>query len=263
MPFATNGGTRIFYDVAGDGPAMVMLHANPCDHRMWMYQISHFSRRFRVIAPDMRGYGRTDKVTTPYDFDALVGDVLTVCEAEKVTSGVIAGASLGSKIAFQLVADYPDLFQAQIQVGGNAFRGTSYDGRITGYEAADPDVTNYRRGHLKELFAPDFSETPRGRYLSGVILEDSAQLSGKAIATLFHSFDDVDLVSDVPKISIPTLIVNGAHDNSLEGGRRTAGLIPGAKHAVIEDAGHLCILENPATFDGLCEIFLEENQLLP
>lgn len=261
MPYANNDGVKVYYEVAGTGTPFVMLHANPCDHRMWMYQISHFSRFFRVIALDMRGYGRTDKVETPYGFDDLVQDVIAVCRQEDVTHGILAGASMGSKIAFKLGVDHPDLFQAQIHVGGNSFRGTSYDGRITGYE--NEDLPPYRANHLKELFAPGFSETDRGRYLSSVILEDSNLLSGKAIGTLFHTFDNVNLSEKVSALKVPVLIVNGIHDNSLTGGQKTAALIVGAQHETIPEAGHLCILEDPEMFDRLCEDFLRKHSLFP
>ena len=261
MPFAFNKGVKTYYEVTGEGPDFLMLHANPCDHRMWMYQIAFFSRRFRVIATDMRGYGRTDKPAEPYVFEALTEDALAVCEQERITSGIIAGASMGSKIAFKMVIDRPDLFQAMIHVGGNAHRGSSYDGRAAGYLGAD--VPSYRAGHLAELFAPGFSGTPRGKFHSNIILDDSAALSGKAISTLFHSFDGVDLVSQVPGIKIPVQIVNGIHDNSFEGGKKTASLIEGARHDVIDNAGHLCCLEDPARFQDICVSFLGENGLYP
>ena len=261
MPYANNDGVKVYYEVAGTGTPFVMLHANPCDHRMWMYQISHFSRYFRVIALDMRGYGRTDKVETSYSFDDLIQDVITVCRQEKVTNGILAGASMGSKIAFKLGVDHPDLFQAQIHVGGNSFRGTSYDGRITGYE--NEDLPPYRANHLKELFAPGFSETDRGRYLSSVILEDSERLSGKAIGKLFHTFDNVNLSEQVSDLKVPVLIVNGIHDNSLTGGKKTAALIAGARHETIPNAGHLCILEDPEMFERFCEDFLRNHGLFP
>lgn len=261
MPYAINKGVKTYYEVTGEGPDFLMLHANPCDHRMWMYQVAFFSRRFRVITTDMRGYGRSDKPESPYGFEDLAGDAFAVCEQENITSGVIAGASMGSKIAFKMVIDRPDLFQAMIHVGGNAHRGASYDGRAEGYLHAD--VPSYRSKHLAELFAPGFSETPRGKFHSQNILQDSGNLSGKALAMLFRSFDEADLVSQVPAIRIPVQIVNGVHDNSLTGGRKTASLIKGARHAVIDNAGHLCCLEEPARFQEICVSFLTENGLFP
>jgi pimeloyl-ACP methyl ester carboxylesterase len=261
MPYCSNQGVRIYYEVAGDGPDFLMLHANPCDHRMWMYQMASFSRRFRVIAPDMRGYGRTDKPEEPYGFEALAADAFAVCEHEGVTGGIVAGASMGSKIAFKMAVDRPGFFQALIHVGGNAFRGDTYDARAQGYLGHRLPV--YRAQHLQELFAPGFANSPRGRYLCNVILDDSSRLSGKALSTLFHSFDGVELAGQVAAIRVPVLIVNGRHDNSLAGGTKTAVLIEGARHDIIENAGHLCILEDPAAFDRLAVSFLQDCGLYP
>ncbi len=260
MPWCTRNGVRLYYEVAGEGPDLLMLHANPCDHRMWMYQVAHFSRRYRVIAPDMRGYGRSDRPEDGYGFSQVVDDAFTICEQEGVTGAIVAGASMGAKVAFSMAIERPALVRALVQVGGNAFRGSSYDGRAEGY--LGPDLAVYRARHLSELFAPGFAATARGRYLCNVILEDSSRLSGKALSALFRSFDGVDLANRVGAIKVPVLIVNGAHDNSLEGGRRTASLIAGARHVVIQNAGHLCILEDPETFDGVVVDFLRENGLL-
>jgi len=261
MPFAVNKGVRTYYEVTGEGPDLVMLHANPCDHRMWMYQIAYFSRRFRVIATDMRGYGRTDKPESSYGYEELAEDVYAVCKQEGVTNGVLAGASMGSKTAFKIAIDRPEMFQALIHVGGNSFRGGSYDGRAAGYLGGD--IPGYRARHLAELFAPGFSDTPRGRYLSSVILDDSHRLSGLALSALFHSFDGVELAKEVLAINVPVQIVNGIHDNSLEGGKKTAALIEGARHDVIDNAGHLCCLEDPAAFDAIATRFLQDNGLWP
>ncbi|MCZ6610380.1 MAG: alpha/beta hydrolase, partial [Alphaproteobacteria bacterium] len=66
MPKSRANGVDIHYEVAGEGPPMVLIHANPFDHNLWMYQIAHFSTWFKVIAVDIRGYGRSEKVTKAY-----------------------------------------------------------------------------------------------------------------------------------------------------------------------------------------------------
>ena len=192
MPYTTNGGVRTYYVTAGEGPAMVLVHANPFDHRLWLYQTAYFSHFFKVIAVDLRAYGLSDKPETPYSFAAVAGDVLAACRAEGVERAVLCGASIGSKVALWLGLEHPGMFPSLVLVGGGAGRGRSYDGRISGYR--DNDVAAYRTTHMAELVAPGFWDTAIGRHLFGMFLENSASLSGEAIARLFESFDDADLV---------------------------------------------------------------------
>jgi pimeloyl-ACP methyl ester carboxylesterase len=66
MPFSRANGADIWYEVTGEGPTMVLVHANPFDHDLWMYQAEHFSTWFKVVSIDIRGYGRSAKVTSAY-----------------------------------------------------------------------------------------------------------------------------------------------------------------------------------------------------
>src|SRR5687768_4606400 len=66
MPYSGANKVNIWYEVAGDGPAMILVHANPFDNTLWTYQVSHYSTWFKVISIDIRGYGRSVKQTTPF-----------------------------------------------------------------------------------------------------------------------------------------------------------------------------------------------------
>ena len=86
MPVSRTNGVDIWYEVKGDGPAMVLVHANPFDHDLWMYQSAHFSTWFKVIGVDIRGYGRSAKVTTPYSLKDMCDDVVGVTTVDAVRS---------------------------------------------------------------------------------------------------------------------------------------------------------------------------------
>jgi 3-oxoadipate enol-lactonase len=261
MPYCENGGVAVWYETAGAGPGFVFVHANPCDHRMWCYQVARFSTRFRTLTVDLRGYGRSGKPETRYAFGAVADDVMAAIGAGGMGRPVLAGASIGAKIAFRMALDAPDAFSALVLVGGNAFRGASYDARIDGYRGEG--VAAYRLRHLAELFAPGFLDTAVGGHLAAMLTDDTPRLSGEAIARLFEAFDGVDLAGEVAELEPPVLIVNGEHDLSLAGARRTAALIPGAVHRVIPGTGHLCNLEDPAAFDAIVAEFLAANGLWP
>jgi len=261
MPYCMSGEARVWYETAGEGPGFVFVHANPCDHRMWLFQVARFSTRFRTLAVDLRGYGRSAKPESAYPFAELAADVMAAIRAEGVERAVLAGASIGAKLAFRMALDAPDAFSALVLIGGNAFRGRSYDSRIKAYR--EEGVAAYRKKHLAELFAPGFADTPAGRHLAAMLTDDTGRLSGEAIARLFEAFDGADLAGEIGALALPVLVVNGAHDISLDGARETVARIPGAVHRVIPGAGHLCNLEEPAAFDAIVAGFLADNGLWP
>lgn len=261
MPYSTETGVRIHYQTAGEGPAMVLIHANAFDLNLWMYQIAHFSTWFRVIAPDIRGYGYTDKVATPYTLEDMAADIVGVCRREGVTEAIVGGVSVGSAIAMMLGLEYPSLVRALILVGGASARPTSYDARIRGYE--DEGVRAYQLPHIVQCFAPGFADTKRGRYLADMFAERGPRLDGHAIGQVFRARGAVHLTPRLASLTMPTLVVNGEHDMSLADGRVTAAGIPGAWHRELRGAGHCCNIEDPAAFDAVMVDFLTQHGMMP
>lgn len=260
MPYAENQGVRIFYEVAGDGPAMVLIHANPFDHTLWLYQTARFSNDFRIVAPDLRGYGRSDKITTPFTIDDLAKDMVAVCRHAGVTRAIVGGISVGSGVALALGLDYPELVQALVLVGGASSRPASYDAHIAGYDESFPA---YRRVQLEACFTPAFVASPRGHYLIENFLAYNPRLNGKAIAQVFRARGNADLRPRLPSLRMPVLVVNGEHDMSLNPGIETASLIPGAEQVTLPGAGHCCNMEDPAAFDAVMIAFLRKHRLWP
>ena len=96
MPFASNRSVRIYYETYGDGPPMMLVHANPFDHRLFTYQIASFAPYFRLVAMDIRGYGRSDKPTTPFTLNDMADDVVAVCAQEKIARAIFSCAQTAS-----------------------------------------------------------------------------------------------------------------------------------------------------------------------
>jgi pimeloyl-ACP methyl ester carboxylesterase len=103
----------------------------------------------------------------------------------------------------------------------------------------------------------DFARSPVGRYLLDSFLELTHELSGKSISEIFRARSTVNLQSRLSAVAVPTLVINGATDVSLESGRYTASRIPNALHRIVPGAGHICCLEKPAEFDRLVLDFLD------
>lgn len=261
MPYSKANGIKIYYEVSGEGFPFVLIHANPFDHNLWMYQVSHFSTYFKIIAVDIRGYGRSDKPTTAFSLKDMANDVLGVCRDEGIREALLGGVSVGSGIALLLGLDYPEMFKALILVGGNSGGGGRVEDRIEGYTKMG--IEKYHIRHLEELVSPDFPKTKLGRHLIRTFTERDPWLSAESIAQIFRARGGTDMTPRLSSLRIPTLVINGEHDNSLAAGRKTAELIPGAVHKTLPKTGHACCIEDPAGFDAFVLEFLTSQGLMP
>ena len=81
MPYVKRNDANLYYEKSGQGPALVLLHALPFDHTLYLYQIAHFSSCFTVLALDFRGFGRSTSPDAPYGLGDLCDDVLAICQA--------------------------------------------------------------------------------------------------------------------------------------------------------------------------------------
>jgi len=253
-------GVEIYYEVAGEGPPLVLIHAIPFDHSLWLYQIAHFSTWSRVIAVDLRGFGRSTKVTSPFTFEDMASDVLGVMNDEKADKAVVMGCSIGSKLALLLGGMWPERFSAVIQVGGNS-GPQDFKNRIKGY-GAEP-FSSYRRDHLRYGNRKGFGDTALGAYLHNIFSERDPSYDKTAIIRVFEALSAGDARPFLPGYKLPTLIINGEFDNARPQGEETARFIPGSRHRVLSGTGHACMIEDPAGFDALVIDFLKEVGLMP
>jgi 3-oxoadipate enol-lactonase len=266
MPVSRANGLDIYYEKAGSGPPLVLIHALPYDHNLWLYQVERFSARFTTLAMDLRGLGKSAKPRTPFTLQDMGNDIVGVMKDEGVSSGaVVLGCSIGSKLALMLACDRPDLFQAAILVGGNSGPQAQFDHRIAAYREhqAKGTLKEYHLGHLRHGVTQGWADTPTARYLLQGFVERGEALDAESLAQVFGALTVSDLTGRLPSYKSPTLIVNGQFDNALKGGTLTASLIAQAEHKIIPGAGHCCFLEDPATFATLVQDFLSRNRLWP
>ncbi len=114
MPFADVNGARMYYESAGSGDAVVFVHAGVADSRMWAGQVGAFAQRYRVICPDLRGFGQTSAPPMPFthhdDLKALL-DALGVG-----TVAAIIGCSNGGRVSMNFTLANPDRVQKLVMV---------------------------------------------------------------------------------------------------------------------------------------------------
>ncbi len=261
MPYCQRQNVRIHYDASGQGRPMILLHANPFDRRMWLYQIASYSAHSRVIAIDLRGYGYSDKPQSPFTLHDMKDDVLAVCAQENVDHAIFMGVSVGSGIAMLIGLEHPQMVDALVLVGGSSNGPQDVESIVAPMrqETLGAYLLQLMRGYV----APQFAQSKTGHWLLSRFVERADSLDAKCIAQIFRARGGLDMTPRLSSMSVPTLVVNGELDNSLTRGALTARLIPGARHAVLAGTGHACVIEDPAAFDAQVVPFLRANGLWP
>ena len=257
MPYSTRNGVKTYYEVSGDGYPLVLMHANPFDRRLFLYQAAHFSTFMKVIKIDLRAYGYSDKPAMPVTMTDLCEDVVAVCRQEGAIEAVFAGVSVGGVMGLQLGLDHPEIFKALILVGCSSMPGDRYQTRIDGY--MKQGVGKFHIQHLTDLVSKEFAQTKLGKYLLSMHTEMDSHLSAAAIAEIFNALQNRDLTARLAELKVPVLIMNGEFDNSLKRSKDMSARIVGAEHRTIAGAGHACCLEDPATFDAHAMEFLHKH----
>ncbi|HEY4135916.1 MAG TPA: alpha/beta hydrolase [Alphaproteobacteria bacterium] len=267
MTISRANGLDIYYETAGEGRPLVLIHPLPFDHNAWLYQVAAYSAGYRTIAMDLRGMGRSDKPHDPFTLRDMADDVIGVLRDEGVTKdAIVLGCSVGSKVALMLACDHPDIFKAAVLVGGNSGPQDQFGHRIAAYRshAADGMLYDYHLGHLRYGVTAGWADSPIGRHLlTGFAERARASFDADGIAEIFGALTVSDLTPKLAAYKTPTLIINGEHDSALAGGMRTASLLPQAEHRVLAGAGHCCFLEDPGGFDALVLDFLARNKMGP
>ena len=254
MPYSIRNGLRIHYEVHGEGPPMVLVHANPFDRRLWLYQVARYSAYYRVIAVDLRGYGHSDKPEGAFTLHDMKNDVLGVCADAGIARAIFMGVSVGSGIAMLAGLENPEMCDAIVLVGGSSNGPQDVEAIVRGF--SQETLGDYLMQLMRGYVAPGFAETKLGHWLLSQFTERANDLNAKCIAQIFRARGSCDMTDRLPGMRVPTLVVNGEHDNSLTRGAITAKLIPGATHAVIPDTGHACVMEDPDAFDRHVIAFL-------
>ena len=111
------GATRrsassLAFEDRGEGPAVVLVHGHPFDRSMWAPQQEPLGRSFRVIAPDLRGYGQSPATSGTVTMRQLASDVEALLDDLGVESAAVVGLSMGGLVAMELAIASPDRWWA-------------------------------------------------------------------------------------------------------------------------------------------------------
>ena len=248
----TADGTSLYAREWGTGPAIVLIHGWPLDADMWEYQAVPLAERgFRVITYDRRGFGRSSQPWTGYDYDTLTDDLKMVMDTLHVENALLVGFSMGGGEAARYMARHggkgvsklalvsavtPYLLKTDDNPDG--VDKSVFDGILDGLRA---DRQHFIAGFGKMFFGAGLLTSP----VSAEVMDWSFQMamlgSPRATIECAKAFAMTDFRKDLATITVPTLVIHGAADQTVpigNSGDRTAKMIAGAQYLVYPGAPH-------------------------
>jgi pimeloyl-ACP methyl ester carboxylesterase len=235
-------------------PPLVMLHGWAASHKFWKYSFSAFSPRWRVIAPDLVGFGISEKPKRDYSLEGLTTWFGRFLDAMKLDRITLVAHSMGGTIALLYAIQHPERIERLVVsnpviVGETAFTGRTKLCMAPGIKRILFSLANV--GWIRRWVARDFTvigqldddlslDVTKGTYQS---MFDSLRSTAKA-----------DLRGALSSLAVPTLSI-GTEKDLLVAPDQYA-LVPAQKKVSIPDTGHIPMIERPEVFNQTLNEFL-------
>ena len=260
--FAELNGTQLYYEVAGSGPSLVLLHAGIADSRMWDQQFAELAGDFRVVRFDMRGFGRSPMTAGSY---AHHHDLAALLRHLGISRTALLGCSLGGRVCIDFTLEYPGVTTALVAVA-SALGGFSSAYRPPQWEALEAAEERGDLASVCEYEVEIWVDGPHRRpdEVPADIRERVYEMNLIALATPEDLGDEQELdppaLERLHEIAVPALVVIGELDQPsiLERCAAIERGIPGAESVRLPTA-HLPNMERPAEFNRIVRAFLQRS----
>ena len=261
MPFTENSGAKIYWDESGNGAPVLMIMGLGWASAMWHRTRPILARRYRTIALDNRGAGRSDVPAGPYPIALMAADAAAVLDEAGVQSAHVMGMSMGGMIAQEFALQYPRRVRSLI-LGCTASGG--------------PQAVPAAPGVLQVLMRVDMSPEEASRAIQPFIYDSGTprERIEEDLKLLLEWYPTVEgfmaqlqgiiaweAYSRIAGITAPTLVIHGENDQLVppENGKLIAGRIPGAEMVLIPRASHIFSTDQPEVAHAAMLEFLAAN----
>lgn len=250
MPTLDRGGVHLRYDVHPGGPGVPVLltHGYSATRAMHAATLPALLPGRTCITWDVRGHGESDSPTEPaqYTVPLVLDDLLAILDTEGIERAVLLGHSMGGFLSMAFHRAHPERVAGLVLVDtGPGYRNDA--ARAGWNEICEAYATAFEQRGLDALLDSEEVRLARHAGTAGLILAARGILRQHDAAVIDH----------LPAIDVPVLLVVGSEDRPfLEGMAYMARKIPGARHAVIDGAGHAPMVTHPARYNEVVVDFL-------
>ncbi|WP_308282940.1 alpha/beta fold hydrolase [Pseudonocardia nigra] len=252
-------GTRIAYQIGGEGPPLLLLAGQAGSHRWWTGVRADFEAYRTTVTIDYRGMGESDKPDVPYSTQGFAADAVAVLDALGFERADVYGTSMGGRVAQWIAARHPERVH-RLVLGCTSPGGEHGVERSAAVRKAlaHPDPATSREALLDLMYTPQWRERHPGPYWT---LGDPGMPRHARRRHLVASAEH-DAWAALPQIVAPTLVLHGDADelNPFANARLLADRIPHARLEVLAGARHAYFEECRAEAGRLVREFLEAPQ---
>lgn len=249
MPKVLVNGIQIYYEEAGNGPAVLLIQGLGLSGRFWYRQVPALAQYFRVITFDNRGAGKSDKPDEPYTISQMAEDARALLDHLGIAKAHVIGASMGGYIAQELAISHPERVEKLVllctHLGGPEYLAATQNLwreilNVSGLSLADI----YRRG-IRYSVTPEFFEKHKDVVEELVRMRLEEPQPPHAFQRQFTAAAQFEARERASSIRAPTLVLAGEEDKvvPLEFAKKLAATIPNARLVVVSGAAHLLFIE--------------------
>ena len=262
--FLNIGNAQLYYETAGHGEALVMIHAGVADSRQWNNEFAVFAQNYQVVRYDMRGYGKSEPAEGEFShMDDLVAILDTLGLREPV---LIMGCSMGGGLAMDFALTHPSRVRALIMVGSGP-SGLELDVPTPAkfaevekaFEAGDLDLVSELE---TQIWFDGMGRTPEqvNQSMRKLLYEMNRQALTHEVKQLGKRLPNaqVPAFDRLGDLKVPVLVIVGEHDTPyiLAAADYMVERISSARKVKIEDAAHLPNMDHPEEFQAIVTNFL-------
>ncbi len=255
-------GTQLYYEVAGTGEPVVLIHAGICDSRMWDEQWAVFARQYRVIRYDVRGFGKSPIPSQPY---ADRDDLYALCRHLGVEQANIVAVSMAGHIAIAFALEHPEMIRSLVLVASGVGAAPPSEALQHVWEEVDAAFTAGDVAMANELELRAWVDGP-GRapdQVDPTVRERVREMNGNVL--MLANEEAVERPLEPParerlgELRVPVLIIVGDYDQPhvITSADLFEAAIAGSKKVIMRGTAHLPSMERPDEFNSLVLDFLQ------
>ena len=232
---------ELFYEVRGEGEPIIFSHGWMCDCSVWNSQIEFFSKKYKVIAYDQRGHGKSDKPKADYSIETLSNDLYSLIQKLNLEKVTLVGHSMGGMTAITFALNHPDKVSKLVLVG------TSAKMNFSGY---------IQLWIMMHIFSYEYDPSEQVKKEAFDRAMNTPKFVTYDCATEFMK--NYDIRDQVSKIKVPTLIVVGEKDKAttVEMSRHLNREIEDSKLKIIPDSKHMVIIDKANELNEIIDMFI-------